>query len=65
MMKNNFLKTQIEILQKMLLKNTRQLHKKRVKENHLVKCNMNTLSNLLKMKQEKPNLKKIAIVLPI
>jgi len=53
MMKNNFLKTQIEILQKMLLKNTRQLHKKRVKENHLVKCNMKTLSNLLKMKQKR------------
>ena len=61
MMKNEkqFLKTQIEILQKMLLKNTRQLHKKRVKEIHLVKCNMTTLSNLLKMKRKKkPNLKK-------
>jgi len=69
MMKNEkqFLKTQIEILQKMLLKTTRQLHKKRVKEIHLLKCNMKTLSNLLKMKRKKkPNLKKkIAIVLPI
>ena len=61
MMKNEkqFLKTQIEILQKMLLKTTRQLHKKRVKEIHLLKCNMKTLSNLLKMKRKKkPNLKK-------
>jgi len=55
MMKNEkqFLKTQIEILQKMLLKTTRQLHKKRVKEIHLLKCNMKTLSNLLKMKQKR------------